>query len=118
MLGGGGKSWYISSNVYAGFTYAQIPIGICFICLAIAAATHLELFTGVGVGFGVVGLLFNFLQPSFLKPAWLRWLEREHGDVIDLLIKDANQMGLDVWEKRVETQAGLKAWVAHVRHKK
>jgi hypothetical protein len=118
MLGGGGKGWYVSSDAYAGFTYAQIPVGICFICLAIAAATHLELFAGVGVGFGVVGLLFNFLQPSFLKPAWLKGLEREHGDIINLLIEDANRMGLEVWEKRVETQANLDAWAAEVRHKK
>jgi hypothetical protein len=118
MLGGGDKSWYVSSNAYAGFTYAQIPVGICFICLAIAAATHLELFAGVGVGFGVVGLLFNFLQPSFLKPARLRGLECEHGDIINLLIEDANRMGLEVWEKRVETQANLDAWVAKVQHKK
>lgn len=118
MLGGGDKRWYVSRNVYAGLTYAQIPVGICFMCLAIASATHMELFTGVGVGFGVVGLLFNFVQPSFLKPAWLKWLEQEHGDIINLLIEDANRMGLDVWEKRVETQAGLEAWVAQVRHRK
>jgi hypothetical protein len=86
-------------------------------CLALAAATELELFTGVGVGFGVVGLLFNYLQPSFLKPDWLRWLEREHGDIINHLVEEANRMGLEVWEKRVETQAGLEDWVAQVRYK-
>ena len=117
MLGGGGKSWYVSHNAYAGLSYAQIPVGICFMCLALAAATELELFTGVGVGFGVVGLLFNYLQPSFLKPVWLRWLEREHGDILNHLVEEANRMGLEVWEKRVETQAELEVWVAQVRYK-
>jgi hypothetical protein len=118
MLGGGGKSWYFSSNIYAGFSYAQIPIGICFIFLSLATVTQLELFTGIGIGVGILGLLFNFLQPSFLKPAWLKWLEREHGDIINLLSEDARRMGLEVWEKRVETQANLEAWVAEVRHRK
>jgi hypothetical protein len=34
------------------------------------------------------------------------------------LIEDANRMSLDVWEKRVKTQAGLEAWVVQVRHRK
>lgn len=118
MLAGGGKGWYFSRHIYAGFTYAQIPVGICFIFLALATLTQLELFTGIGIGIGILGLLFNFLQPSFLKPAWLKWLEREHGDIINLLSEDAQKMGLEVWEKRVETQANLEAWVAEVRRRK
>jgi hypothetical protein len=30
-------------------------------------------------------------QPWWLKPAWLRWLEREHGNIIELLWEDVRK---------------------------
>ena len=55
-------------------------------------------------------------QPWWLKPAWLRWLEKEHGDIIHLLWEDVRQ-DRGGWEQRVRTQAGLEEWVAEVRRK-
>jgi hypothetical protein len=55
-------------------------------------------------------------QPWWLKPAWLRWLEQEHGDIIELLWEDVRQDRW-AWERRVRTQAQLEAWVAEVRRK-
>lgn len=55
-------------------------------------------------------------QPWWLKPKWLRWLEEEHGDIIELLWEDVrkDQWG---WERRVRTQKGLEEWVKEVRRK-
>jgi hypothetical protein len=53
-------------------------------------------------------------RPEWLKPKWLRWLEREHGDIIELLWKDVREDRWN-WESRVRTQAELEAWVAEVR---
>jgi hypothetical protein len=55
-------------------------------------------------------------QPEWLKPKWLRWLEREHRDIIQLLWKDI-QEDRWYWESRVRTQAELEAWVAEVRQR-
>jgi hypothetical protein len=119
--GGGNKSFYMVDHIYAGRVYAAIPIGIAFLIFAIATipqSVDISLsIVGVGLGFGVLGLIFAFIQPSFLKPAWLKWLEREHGEIMPLLIQDANNMGLDVWNKRIQTQADLEVWVAEVRRK-
>jgi len=85
---------------------------------AIPDSTDLSLFIiYIGIGFGVLGCIFYVFQPSFLKPAWLKWLEREHGDIMPLLIQDVHELGDSVWQKRVETQAGLEDWVAEVRRK-
>jgi hypothetical protein len=68
---------------------------------------------------GPLLLLFYALaiwQPWWLKPVWLRWLEREHGDVIELLWEDVRKDRWG-WERRVRTQAQLEAWVAEVRRK-
>ncbi len=64
-----------------------------------------------------VGLLFTFAQPNFLKPQWLKWLHSEHKDIMPLLQREAQEMGLSIWEGRVKTQEGLEQWVAEVRHK-
>ncbi len=121
LLKGGSKSFYMAKHIYAGRVYAEIPGGITLFCWALAAI--LQPHTGslillyLGGGFFILALVFNFTQPTFLKPAWLKWLESEHHEIMDLLIEDAHAMGLDIWQKRVETQAGLEAWVAEVRRK-
>jgi hypothetical protein len=120
MLKGGAKAWYFARHLYAGGVYAQIPLGITFLWFAIATMPESHdiqlLFVYVGSAFGIVGVVFNFLRPSFLKPAWLKRLERQHSDIMPILDKEANEMGLETWEKYVDNR-GLDVWVAEVRRK-
>lgn len=69
----------------------------------------------IALGIGVMGIIFSFIQPSFLKPRWLKWLERNHSTIMSILIKDAHKMGLDVWQNKIKTQEDLETWVAEVR---
>ncbi len=55
-------------------------------------------------------------QPWWLKPKWLRWLEKEHGEIIGILWEDVRKDRRG-WERRVRTQQGLEEWVAEVRQK-
>jgi hypothetical protein len=64
----------------------------------------------------VAAYILAACQPRWLKPAWLRWLEREHGDIIGLLWQDVRKDRWG-WERRVRTQAQLEAWVAEVRRR-
>ncbi len=64
-----------------------------------------------------LGMMFAFVQPNFLKPQWLKWLYSEHKDIMPLLQREAQEMGLSIWERRVKTQEGLEQWVAEVRRK-
>ena len=61
-------------------------------------------------------IVFAMWQPWWLKPKWLRWLEKEHGDIIEILWEEVRQEG-HTWERRVRTQADLEDWVAEVRRK-
>ncbi len=65
-------------------------------------------------------LLANYIlaiwQPWWLKPKWLRWLEKEHGDILHLLWADVRNDRWG-WERRIKTQADLEAWVREVRQK-
>ncbi len=64
----------------------------------------------------VVTFISAILQPNWLKPIWLRWLEKEHGDIIHLLWEDVREDRWG-WERRVKTQKDLETWVNEVRRK-
>lgn len=61
--------------------------------------------------------VFAIWQPWWLKPRWLRWLEKEHGDIIEVLWEEVRKEG-HAWERRVRTQEELEQWVAEVRRKR
>jgi hypothetical protein len=120
MLRGGNKAWYFARHLYAGGVYAQIPMGVGVLLVAGSAFVPLNIsniLIDVGIGFGLLGVIFNFVPPSFLRPAWLKWLRHEHGDIYHLLEQDAHDMGLDKWERRMQRQEDMEEWVAEVRQK-
>lgn len=121
MLQGEGKAWYFARHIYAGAVYGNIPFGIGGICIALATipssqtATDLLLYTGVF--FIIVGIVFNFIRPSFMKPFWYRNLESQYGDMMSVLENEAHEMGLELWQSKMETQADIEAWAEEVRQK-
>jgi hypothetical protein len=67
---------------------------------------------------GIIAVLVVVFQPKWLKPKWVRWLEENHGDILDLLIEEARKTPQWTdWAKQVSTQKGLEEWVAEVRRK-
>lgn len=122
LLKGNAKGWYFARHSYAGAVYANIPFGIGIICIAFAAipdsqtVTDILLFTGVF--FVIVGIIFNFIRPSFLKPAWLRWLEEKYDHYMMTILKaEAHEMGLELWQSKMQTQADIEAWAEEVWQK-
>jgi hypothetical protein len=71
------------------------------------------LFVGGAVAFSGI-----FILGRFLKPSWLRWLEREHGKIIPLLRNEIQEMGDHNWDQRINTQQDLEQWVEEVRRKR
>lgn len=112
---------YIFPHYYSsGINYASIPLGITVLIWAFAFGLPLPnwivgTMVYISFGTGFVGLLFNFVQPSFLKPQWYRWLMENHRDVVPLLREDVARMGYKRWKELTETQQGLAEWVAEVR---
>jgi len=124
------KTWYMKSWVRAGSNiYMFIPGGLMALLWGLAGIFRLvfsddrifiinRCLLGLGILSLVVGVIISFLRPSFIKPNWLRWLEKNHGDILHHLRKEANIMGYPHWENLTSTQAGLEAWVNEVRHKR
>ncbi len=118
------KRWYLMDDNSIFFDksahYAFIPLGLSLISLSIMlllprlseASDYAFYGSFVLCGLGVI--LF-FWQPRWLKPDWVYWLEKNHADILDLLIKESRETSS--WEQRVSTQAGLEQWVAEARQK-
>jgi hypothetical protein len=91
----------------------MIMIGISLLMPNPATA---RLFSIFGV-FPLVVIIFAIIvwAPKWLKPEWEQWLEATHGDILELLIREARQTS--GWASMVSTQEGLEDWVARTRRK-
>ena len=67
--------------------------------------------------FSILVMLTIIFTPSFLKPAWLKWLELEHGEHRRIIEQEAKEIGLDVWKEKIKTDRQLKLWVEYVLYK-
>jgi hypothetical protein len=116
------KSWYILVPLPGKFSssavYALLPIGLAFSMLMIAAMffptearTKLDVWSVLFLLLGGVGLVFIFWCPRWLKPPWVRWLEREYGYCLDVLIDEARKVNRWEWESAVQTREGMQSWV-------
>lgn len=68
----------------------------------------------LGVASLMVGLTF---ARQLLKPVWLRWLEREHGDIVTTLQNEIQRIGPENWDRMINTQRELEVWVQEVLRK-
>jgi hypothetical protein len=118
------KRWYLVNDntmfYHKAACYALIPSGLAFLSLAAlpllpAAGSGQDLISNVFFLLMGIGVLLTFWQPKWLKPDWVRWLEENHADILDLLVEDARET--PSWEKRVSTQVGLEQWVAETQQK-
>jgi hypothetical protein len=122
------KSWYIlvplPGRLGPAMFYALPIFGLAFTVLLLSAVfpapnprqdnpwlTAFLILEGVG-------LLFMTWPPSWIKPRWVRWLEREYGYGLRVLLEEARAMGRWKWEVRVRTRDGLESWVQEVLEKR
>lgn len=112
--------------VYMGFGvlvhiayYVTIPssIGLLMLGLAISPIVPENWRLPILVSGLSVGLIGSLASTWIFKPAWLKWLEHEHGDILPLLREEIRNVGVSDWNNRINTQDELEAWVLEVRHK-
>jgi hypothetical protein len=118
------RGWYLHKGdpLYSPkeFVYVCIPFGLTVLSMGIASLPPSDeirqtLFWGITFPLGISVAVLLFWPPDWIKPAWVRWLEKNHKDILLLLLENARQT--PDWEQRVATQAGLETWVAEVRRK-
>ncbi len=103
-------------------TYIIIPGSIVFFMFAITPflPTMVEVrqkyLAFIIFPYQFVLISLTIWRPWWLKPKWLRWLEKEHGAILELLWEDVREDRWG-WERRVKTQKDLETWVNEVRRK-
>ncbi|MBP8003105.1 MAG: hypothetical protein KA314_27090 [Chloroflexi bacterium] len=121
------KSWFILKTLpgllSARMIYTALPLGLCFIFLAFVPMLpnydpDIFPFTYIAICIMwsalAVWVWFMYKPPEWIKPEWLRWLEREYGYCIPILIEEAQKMNRWVWEAKVRKPEGLQAWIDDV----
>ena len=111
--------WYIAYGIATvEFNYAAIPIGFGLIIWALALSPLVSN-EGWQLNLLIIGAIVGFLGvvpgSFFLKPSWLRWLEREHGDIMPLMQQEIEEIGPRNWDQRINNQEELKEWVDDFR---
>ncbi len=119
--------WWTESTatVPTNIVFAAFPAALLFFLLAYIFYFQSSLSTEVkdnltffvGIPLFIIAMILSIWQPRWLKPKWLRWLEANHGSIIQLLREEAREEEWSVWQEKVETQEGLEAWVAEVRER-
>jgi hypothetical protein len=112
--------------VYMGFGvlvhtayYVTIPssIGLLLLGLAVSPIVPENWKLPIIIVGLAVGLIGSLASAWIFKPGWLKWLEREHSDIIPLLRAEIREEGPANWDNRINTPEELELWVLEVRNK-
>jgi hypothetical protein len=110
------KKWYWQSR---GSAYGYIPIGCLFILysyyetLKIILGANNWLFP-VLFGFLVaLGIWWSVRPPLFIKPIWVRWIEKHPPNLVEAMKSAANQ-GTD-WERHITSEAAVDDWARTIK---
>jgi hypothetical protein len=118
------KSWYILETLpgllSARMIYAAFASGLFFLYLYLLPyipgwdPDNVNIWFLLIFFFSVLPLYFMYRPPFWVVPEWVKWLEREYGYCLDILIEEARLMGRWTWEIEVMTRAGMQAWIDDV----
>ncbi len=110
--------WYLAYGTYTvGHNYLAIPGGISAMLFALLIPSFVPVrwkmpILILAVAVIILGLIF---AKRLWTPAWLRWLEQEHGAILPMLQREIQKMGPENWNRRISTQAELEKWINEVK---
>ena len=117
--------WLVNSNPVTptGIFYVLIPAGLWFLSMGILMLLPITPSRRGDVGLYIFIPLIILIvvlgtwQPSWLTPKWLRWLQTNYPEHLQLLHDEASRMDRREWNRSVRTQEGLESWVEEVLNK-
>jgi hypothetical protein len=105
------KQWYWKSR---GTVYGYIPLGGLFLVYSLDSLAVERLGSRYILFQGLIGLLialglwWSIRPPAFVKPAWVRWLERHPKQVLQAMAQAAEED--KGWEQQVVSQEAVDHW--------
>jgi hypothetical protein len=113
------KQWYWKTR---GTVYGYIPLGLLFLIYAFndLAAEQLGsryFLYQIAIGLVLVlGVWWSIRPPGFVKPAWVRWVERHSEAVRQVMGQDADKD--KDWERHVASPEAVDAWAKALQRPK
>jgi len=126
MYSGFYKSWWLNKSTPitpTGIAYGLFPASVIFFVMAYIgffqppSSVKDNLLYFIGTPSIFLSIILTMIQPRWLKPQWLRWLEDNYQNTLSLLQEDAIKMGKRNWGQQVSTQEGLEEWAEEVWRK-
>lgn len=116
------KKWYFGFPSYHSVGDTTIGLGAGFFALMSGILILLPegflenhnidyIFFSIYLIVPLISYVLLFIQPDFLKPEWVRWLESEYKPLIPLIKGHVRKIGYVNWEKQVQSDKELKDWV-------
>jgi hypothetical protein len=105
------KRWYWKTR---GTVYGYVPLGLLFLLYSFEALAAERLgsryvfFQGAVGLLIVLGLWWSLRPPAFVRPAWVRWVERHPRAVIQAMSTAAEED--EGWEQHVTSREAVDAW--------
>ena len=117
--------WLLNSNPVTpvGIFYALLPAALMFfvfgvlMLLPIVPERRGFLAFYLVMPLMILTVVLGTWQPSWLTPKWLRWLQTNYPEHLQLLHDEASRMDRREWNREVRTQEGLESWVEEVLNK-
>jgi len=109
------KGWYWRSR---GGAYAYIPLGVLFILFGWRSevteffGTELALYGLFGALLGV-GAWWSIQPPDFIKPEWVRWIEK-HPEPVREAMRDEVERG-EEWREHVASEDAVNRWARRIK---
>jgi uncharacterized membrane protein len=110
------KKWYWQSH---GSAYGYIPIGCLFIfysyydTLKIILGANSWLFPVLFGLLAALGIWWSVRPPSFIKPKWVRWIEKHPSNLVEAMKRAANQS--TDWECYITNEEAVDAWARTIK---
>jgi hypothetical protein len=111
------KGWYWRSR---GGVYGYIPMGIVFILYSYISeireigGTIYYGYTAIFLIFIGLTLYFSLRPPNWIKPRWVKWIERYPKHVVDKMRESASEKDAD-WKSYVTDEESVDKWAKKFR---
>lgn len=112
------KKWYWRSQ--NGMVYGYIGISIATLASAfqsqlLALVTYKWMVDGLVIFGLLITLLMAYFSPTFIKPKWIRQIEREPKYVYKEMVAQIND-GFR-WQEKLQNYDTLESWIKEIRRK-
>jgi hypothetical protein len=112
------RSWFWRQQ---RMVYGYIPLGLLFIVFSFnnqakeGLGSNYIAFQVLAGLLLVIGGWWSARPPDFIKPQWVRWVEKHSKRVIEVMVQQVKDG--EEWDSKIESEKTVDAWARAIRKK-